>query len=194
MFKPNRPDHAINPSAVRGNGRKTWKILELIYVVPNDGDKGLLRYPMDRLAKIREFQLPGIYVWSHCVFGIFYVGLNNKSVDVTGKTARGVGQRWPAHIDKMLNRLRSETGRTRAWTRFSRVIAVNSEYDISKVKDDLTDIWVTYIPFHGDNKALKNREKRMIKKLNPYANEEREWKKNKARPSSTKVTPISLLA
>jgi len=183
----NRPFPAVNTATVRPNGRKTWRILDLIDIVPKKGDKGTLNYAMDKLAKIPEFQKSGIYVWSHPDFGIFYVGLNGSPVDPNGKKEKGVGQRWTAHIDKMLNRLRSEAGRTQAWTDLSKLIAQHSVSDVNKVKDDLADISVSYIPFEGSKEELHSREQRLINKLNPYANADRHRGANKDRPSSTNL-------
>jgi len=184
-----RPDQAIARSDIRPGKRKTYRALDLINISQSLKHPNILAYTVDKIVNNPEFQQPGIYVFSHPDFGIFYVGLNGVAV---GKQKnKGVAQRWQSHLDKMLDRTKiGRSAQTAAWKKFSTVVAQHSRTDISKAADDLDQIMITYIPFTGSEEELDRRETRLRQRLNPYANYDRHTKANITRPSSTRVEPF----
>lgn len=171
------------------SGRKTYKLLDLISVTPHPTNNGLLKYNTASLKSKPELGNAGIYIWSHPDFGIFYIGINAKGVD-------GLEQRWLAHIDKLVNRLRNSTGYTSGWHEFSKLFIKHSMEDVSKVNDDLAEVRLTYIPLanpkdYADRKQLKkelaNIEDRLIDKILPFANKEYRFSRNQNRLQYSKT-------
>lgn len=171
------------------SGRKTYKLLDLISVSPHPSNNGLLKYNTSNLKNRSELGNAGIYIWSHPNFGIFYIGINSKGAD-------GLEQRWLAHIDKLVNRLRSSTGYTLGWHEFSNLFIKHSLNDVSKVNDDLAEVRVTYIPLanpkdYEDRTQLKKEladiEDRLIDKALPFANKEYRFAKNQNRLQYSKT-------
>lgn len=171
------------------SGRKTYKLLDLVSVSPNPNNNGLLKYNTSSLRSKPELGNAGIYIWSHPDFGIFYIGINSKGAD-------GLEQRWLAHIDKLVNRLRVGTGYTHGWHEFSKMFIKHSMDDISKVNDDLSNVRLTYIPLanpkdYADRKQLKKEladiEDRLIDKILPFANKEYRFSRNQNRLQYSKT-------
>jgi hypothetical protein len=171
------------------SGRKTYKLLDLISVSLNPNKNGLLKYNTASLRSKTELGNAGIYIWSHPDFGIFYIGINSKGVD-------GLEQRWLAHIDKLVNRLRVGTGYTHGWHEFSKMFIKHSTEDVSKVNDDLAEVRLTYIPLanpkdYADRRQLKKEladiEDRLIDKILPFANKEYRFSRNQNRLQYSKT-------
>jgi hypothetical protein len=176
------------------NQRLTARLLDIADITIKKRSDGT-EYPGLKLKTnlLPGYNKSGIYVWQHPVFGIIYVGLN-----AAGR--KGLNQRAEVHVRKLLNRLYKPTERTTAWEKFSAMFVKHSKEDINLWKEDLHDIVITYIPLadildyekqgltKDDMKRdIKDIETRMIRKLNPYNNDEYHLAKNAGRKSSTRL-------
>lgn len=176
------------------NQRLTARLLDIADITIKKRSDGT-EYPGLKLKTdlLPGYNKSGIYVWQHPVFGIIYVGLN-----AAGR--KGLTQRAEVHVRKILNRLYKPTERTTAWEKFSAMFVKHSKEDINLWRDDLNDVVITYIPLvdimdyekqgltKDDMKRdIKNIETRMIRKLNPYSNDEYHLAKNAGRKSSTRL-------
>lgn len=174
------------------SGRQDYNFLDLIKIAPDPGRPGLLKYNVSRLRKLKAELRPGIYIWSHPDWGIFYIGINAKGV-------KGAEQRWLAHADKLLNRLRASTGYTRGWHEFSDLFVVHSREDILEAEKDLEQVTITYLPLRemasdpAGYKVLKKElasiEDQLIDFFNPFANKEYRYTRNQNKPSKTLNVP-----
>jgi hypothetical protein len=125
---------------------------------------------------------PGIYAWSHPVFGYFYVGIS----------AVNSSKRWKTHVAKLVDHCAIGTGPFPIkWQEFIQKFA-NSGYSI----EDLNDVRIRFYPIprpvidglttHEFRKYLEAIETHIVSKLNTACNKEYDLSK----PSATKFPTV----
>lgn len=160
----------------RGNGRRLtptlgskqiYNILDLAIVTPSSKDPNFISVKWKPSAR-SVLKQKGIYIWMHPDFGIFYVGIATKD---------NLGQRWNAHLQKLLNR--AKVYYPKQWQEFAQrfLSQGQSQLDVNMVGDDLTKVRIAFYPIEMPEgltpeeykRSLEDLEDRIVQRWNPRA-------------------------